>query len=100
MKLVALYFGMIFIGYLIGSHLRKKEKKIRWGGKVMVVMIIFLIFLMGSRLSANDEVVKSLGTIGLTSFVLTLFILLGSALAVMVARKLLGINRKGVRDND
>jgi uncharacterized membrane protein YbjE (DUF340 family) len=100
MKLVALYFGMIFIGYVIGSHLRKKEKKIRWGGKVMVVMIIFLIFLMGSRLSANDEVVKSLGTIGLTSFVLTLFILLGSALAVMVARKLLGINGKGVRDND
>lgn len=97
MELVALYFGMILVGYLIGSRLRKKNRKINWAWKVQIIMIIFLIFLMGSRLSANDQVVKSLGSIGLTSFVLTLFILMGSVAAIFVARKLLKIDRRGVR---
>ncbi|MEG0157641.1 MAG: hypothetical protein RR472_05845 [Anaerovoracaceae bacterium] len=100
MNLLALYLGITLIGYLVGSKLRKKEMKITWAGKIQSIAVVILVLLMGSRLGANDAVVKGLSSIGITAFVLTLFAFVGSVGAVMLARKLLGINKKGVRSND
>ncbi|MEG0291973.1 MAG: LysO family transporter [Anaerovoracaceae bacterium] len=100
MKLLALYIGICFIGCLFGSYLKKKDLKINWTGKVQTVMLIVLLFTMGCRLGDNKQVIESLGSIGITAFILTILILIGSVSAIIIARKLLGINRKGVREND
>ena len=100
--LLALYFGVAFIGYLVGSRIRKSEKEVNlsWTGKVETVAIMALVFMMGSRIGAEESVIKSLGSLGLIAFVLTFFALAGSVLAVIGARKLLKINREGVREDD
>ncbi|MEG2283874.1 MAG: LysO family transporter, partial [Bacilli bacterium] len=88
------------IGYLLGTRLKKKNIKIGWTGKVQTAMLIVLLFTMGARLGANKEVIQSLGSIGVTSFILTILIFIGSVGAVYITRKLLKINSKGVRTDD
>ena len=88
------------MGYAIGTSLKRKNKKWTWTSKVQTLMIIILIFLMGSRLTVNDEIVQSLGSIGVTAIILTVFIFAGSIVFVTLARKLMGINRQGVRTRD
>lgn len=100
MKLLFLYFGITIIGYFVGNELRKRKKKIKWVGLVQSIAVVVLVFIMGSRLGANDDVLKGLNSIGLTSFVLTIFALIGSVLSIIIARKLFKINREGVREDD
>ena len=100
MGLLVLYLGITLVGYLVGSKLRKSEKNFSWTGKVQLVAIMLLVFMMGSRIGANEEVVASLGTIGLTALILTIFIFIGSVAAVFFARKLMKIDRKGVKIDD
>ncbi|MDO4553282.1 MAG: LysO family transporter [Bacillota bacterium] len=100
--LLALYFGMAFLGYLAGSRLRRKgkESSLSWTGKVQTVAIAVLVFMMGGRIGADRAVIESLGSLGLTAFLLTVFAFAGSVLAVMAVRKCFRIDREGVRRND
>lgn len=100
MKVLLLYLAITFIGYFVGSKLRKSSKDVKWTGKVQFVAIVILVFTMGSRIGSDKSIVSSLSTIGITSFIFTLFVLAGSVIAVFLARKLLGFNKEGVRKND
>ncbi len=92
-----LYLGVVFVGYIVGEFLNKRDIKASWMGKVQVLCIFLLVFMMGSRIGSNKEVVSSLGSIGLIAVALTLLVFVGSLLAVMGLRKLLKYNRKGER---
>lgn len=100
MGYIVLYLGICLIGYFLGARLKKKDIKIGWTGKVQTVMLVVLLFTMGTRLGANKEVIQSLGSIGLTSFILTILVFIGSVGAVYITRKLLKIDSKGVRVDD
>lgn len=100
MGLLALYIGICLVGCAVGVFLKKKDIKINWTGRVQTAMLILLLFTMGCRLGDNKQVISSLGSIGITSFVLTILIMIGSVGAVFIARKLMGINKEGVRSND
>lgn len=95
MNVLILYLGITVIGYFIGSRLKKKEIAFRGAGGIQTVCIILLVFTMGSRIGADEEIVKSLGTIGLTAFVMTIIILAASVGSVFIVRKLLGFNKTG-----
>ena len=60
-----LYLIMAAVGYFVGSRFRNKKEKLAWTGKIQTVAIILLVFTMGTRMGANDEVIKNLGPIGL-----------------------------------
>ncbi len=98
MKLLLLYLGIVVIGYFIGSAMRKNNKKIVHIGKLQSISIAILIVLMGMRLGVDKEVIQGIKAIGGTAFLLTLFVMGGSVLGFFVVRKILGIDKKGVKE--
>lgn len=97
--MLCFYISIILVGYGIGVVMRKKQLNIEWLGKVMTVAIIIIVVLMGVRIGMNRDIISSFGSIGVMSFVLTVFVMAGSTGAVFIARKLLGIDRKGLRND-
>ncbi len=100
MKLLALYLGIVIIGYFIGSWMKKNNKKISFIGKLQSVSIGILIVLMGMRLGVDKEIIKGLSAIGGTAFLLTIFVMAGSVLGVFFVRKIIGLDGKGVKNHD
>lgn len=100
MSLLLVYVGMCVAGYIVGMILRKRKRKVVGIGKVQTVLIFCLLFIMGARMFANEKVVSSLGQIGKSAFVMTVLCMAGSLVAVLITRKMLKYNRKGVRTNE
>lgn len=100
MTSLLLYLGMIVLGSIVGNKVMSREKEYKWVGKVQVVAIIVLIFTMGMRIGADERVVKSLKSIGLSAFVITLFTMTGSVLAVFLVRRLMKLDRRGESKDD
>ena len=97
--MLCFYISIILVGYGIGVVMRKKQLNIEWLGKLMTVAIILIVVLMGLRIGMNRDIISSFGSIGVMSLVLTVFIMARSTGAVFIARKLLGIDRKGLRND-
>lgn len=95
MDVLVLYLSLCIIGYFVGDHLNKKDVKLKGASIVQTIALVALVFVMGSRIGAEDDIVRSLGTIGLKAFVITMFIFAGTVLAVFAARKLMGFDKKG-----
>lgn len=95
MNVLVLYLSITVIGYFIGAFLTRKGIALKGMSIMQTVAIIALVFLMGSRIGADRSIVKSLDSIGLAAFVMTLFILAGSVLSVFLTRKLLGFDKRG-----
>lgn len=100
LKLLILYLAITVAGYFAGSALRKKKWKIWWAGNVQAIAIMILVGLMGMRLGANSDVIGNIPSFGITALVLTLFAIAGSLAAVLIARKLMKIDRRGVKTDD
>ena len=60
MNVLILYLGITVIGYIAGTVMNRKQLKIRGTGIIQTFCIIVLVFTMGSRIGADDEIVKSL----------------------------------------
>ena len=88
---------MTVAGYFIGARLKKQNKTWKWVGGLQTLVIIVLVFLMGSRIGASEEIVSSLGTIGLVSFIFTIVIMLVTVIAFTLVRRLMGFDRYGKR---
>ena len=67
MNLLVLYLAITFLGYFVGSRLRKSQRSFKWTGAVQLIAIIVLVFTMGSRIGADKSVIESLSSIGLTA---------------------------------
>lgn len=100
MELLVLYLAITFVGYFVGSKLRKSEKSFKWTSIVQLVAIIILVFIMGSRIGADRSIIASLDSIGLTAFIVTLLVLAGSVATVFLTRKLLGFSKEGIKTDD
>lgn len=100
MGLLILYLGMVLIGYIVGAKFADKEKDYGWINKVTTVCLVFLIFTMGARIGSNEQVIQSLSTIGIKALIMTFVCFAGSIFGVIVVRKLLKIDRNGVKMDD
>lgn len=96
MALLILYWAIMILFYFIASKLRAYEDKFGFIGSALNVVIYILVLIMGLRMGANEEVISSLGTIGVQAVFITAFTVAGSMLAVTAMRKILGLNRQGV----
>ena len=81
---LGLYLGVIALGALVGSRRAVRGKELTWLGRLQTVVLILLIFTLGVEIGADEQVVASLGSIGLSALVITLFVLAGSVLAVLL----------------
>lgn len=95
MKLLALYWSFLIIGYIIAWRSAKKGKTFAGLAKAMMVTVYGLCLIMGLRMGANEQVIENLGTIGLMSLVITICCIAGSLGAIFLTRKIFGMDRKG-----
>jgi len=100
LKLLILYLGLAFIGYLVGNKMLPKKMEYKWITMVQTAAVILLIFTMGARIGADEQIIGSMGEIGLVSFVLTAFSITGSVLMIFLLRKILKTDKRGIKTND
>ena len=94
MKLLALYWSFLIIGYIIAWRSAKKGKTLAGLAKAMMVTVYGLCLIMGLRMGANEQVIENLGTIGLMSLVITICCIAGSLGAIFLTRKIFGMDLK------
>jgi len=100
LELLVLYLGMAVLGYFAGVSLKKKKVKLDWIGKVTTIAVVALVYVMGSRIGSDERVIANLDSIGLIAFAIVAASFAGSVLFVFLARKLMGIDKRGIRSND
>lgn len=95
MGILAIYWSILIVFYLLASKFRHLKDKFSWMGGAMMWFIYLVVFVMGVRMGINDEIILNLGTLGVESLLLCLIIIAGTMFSIYVTRKLLGINRYG-----
>ena len=96
MALLAFYWSVMILCYFIASKLRHKKENFAFIEQMLNVVIYVLVFIMGLRMGSNEEVISNLGTIGVQSVIVTIFVVGGSMFAVFLTRMAMGLNREGV----
>ena len=102
MATLFLYLGITIIGYFLGAGARKHAGGFAmsfypWIGRLEMISVAVLVFIIGGRIGASEEIIRSLGTIGLKAFAYTLIIMAAAVGAFAVVRRLLGFDRYGRR---
>ncbi len=95
MKLLALYWSFMIIGYILGWRAAKRDRHFSWLAKAMMGTVYGLCFIMGLRMGANEQVISNLGKIGGMALIITIFTVFGSMGAIFLTRRLLGMDRRG-----
>ena len=93
MGYVALYMGVLAVGYLLGSRLRDKKEKMGFLDALTNFCVSLLVFVMGIKMGSNEEVIANLGTIGIQSVVITVVLAVITIAGVTTARLALGMNK-------
>ena len=84
---LAIYIGLVVVGAFLGSRKALRSRPLAWVGKLQFAALMILIVTLGVNLSANDEVVSSLGQIGLAALVITVLAMAGSLLCLTLLRR-------------
>ena len=93
---LATYVSFVAVGALIGSRKAVRSRELIWLGKFQFAALLLMVAMLGVKLGANDEVVASLGQIGLMALVVTLLAMIGSLLFVYLLRRfVLRLDRYG-----
>ena len=95
MKLLALYWSFLIIGYILAWNASKKGRSFPWVATAILGTVYGLCFIMGLRMGSNEQVISNLGSIGLMSLVITICCIGGSMGAIFLTRKIFGMDRKG-----
>ncbi|WP_161909199.1 lysine exporter LysO family protein [Emergencia sp. 1XD21-10] len=96
MAYVLLYLACMIVCYFVASKLRNHREILSKIINVVTLASVFmLVLMMGMRMGSNEEIIASLGTIGLQAFIFTIVVVIGGVFSVMAARKLLGIDKFG-----
>ena len=84
---LAIYIGLVVVGAFLGSRKALRSRPLVWVGKLQFAALMILIVTLGINLGANDEVVSSLGQIGLAALVITVLAMAGSLLCLTLLRR-------------
>lgn len=71
--------GIMFVGIGIGYLLR--HQSLPWIQKAITFLIWLLLFLLGLEVGQNEQVIRSLPTLGLEALVIAVVCVLGSCIA-------------------
>ena len=71
--------GIMFVGIALGYLLRCQS--LPWINKAITALIWLLLFLLGIEVGHNEQIIRSLPTLGLEAFSIAIVCVLGSSLA-------------------
>ena len=71
--------GIMFLGIGVGYLMRRQS--LSWINKAITILIWLLLFLLGIEVGHNEQIIRSLPTLGLEAFAIALVCVLGSCLA-------------------
>ena len=71
--------GIMFLGIGVGYLMRRQS--LSWINKAITFLIWLLLFLLGIEVGHNEQIIRSLPTLGLEAFAIALVCVLGSCLA-------------------
>ena len=71
--------GIMFLGIGVGYLMRCQS--LSWINKAITILIWLLLFLLGIEVGHNEQIIRSLPTLGLEAFAIALVCVLGSCLA-------------------
>ena len=94
---LAVYIVLVAAGAVIGSRPAVRSRPLPWLGRLQFAALMILIVSLGVKLGANDEVISSLGQIGLAALLITAAAMGGSLLALTLLRRfVLKLDRFGL----
>lgn len=71
--------GIMFVGIGLGYLMR--HQALPWINKTITYLIWLLLFLLGIEVGHNEQIIRSLPTLGMEAFVIAVVCVLGSCLA-------------------
>ena len=71
--------GIMFAGIGIGYLMRRQS--LPWINQAITVLIWLLLFLLGTEVGHNEQIIRSLPTLGVEAFAIAIVCVLGSCLA-------------------
>jgi len=71
--------GIMFIGIGFGYLLRRQS--LSWINKTIIALIWLLLFLLGIEVGQNEQIIRSLPSLGMEAFTIAIVCVLGSCLA-------------------
>ncbi len=90
-------FAVLFGGILTGRLLRRRP--LRALGSVITFIIWLLLFMLGTEVGGNEEVMRSLATLGVQALVLCTGVLAGSIACAWLLWRSIGGRRTGATDS-
>lgn len=94
---LSVYIFCVAAGAFVGSRPALRSRDLPWLSKLQFVSLMVLITALGVKLGSNEEVVSSLGQIGLSALLVTLFVLVGSLACTWLLRRfVLKLDRYGL----
>ena len=94
---VVIYMIPLLIGALIGTQKAVRSRPLRWVDRLQFAALMVLVLALGVNLGANDDVISSLGEIGVAALAVTLFAMAGALGAAFLLRRfVLHLNRYGL----
>ena len=90
-------FAVLFGGILTGRLLRRRP--LRALGSVITFIIWLLLFMLGTEVGGNEEVMRSLATLGVQALVLCTGALAGSIACAWLLWRSIGGRRTGATDS-
>lgn len=71
--------GIMFVGIGLGYLMR--HQALPWINKAITYLIWLLLFLLGIEVGHNEQIIRSLPTLGVEAFIIAVVCVLGSCLA-------------------
>ena len=84
--------GIMFIGIGLGYMFRRQS--LPWINKAITILIWLLLFLLGIEVGHNEQIIRSLPTLGMEAFIIAIICVLGSCIAAWGLWKYVSKRRK------
>lgn len=84
---VLLYFGILVVGWLLSNKGKIHENLMNKISLIQSIILFGLIYIMGVRVGMDQQIISSIGQIGITAAVFAVTTASFSILFVYIARK-------------
>ena len=83
----------LVLGILLGILYKMSETKYARINKVTTVTLFIMLFALGAQIGSKDELLSNMALLGSRAFIIALFSIIGSIIALWLVVRILGIEK-------